>query len=157
MTNMSDALQSLMVFDEQSLQRLEALDPSGQNRLLERVMKAFELSLMRMSTQLAAAQDQHDLVGMRHVVHTLKSSAASVGALRLAQMCLDIETGLRGLSPADVPCQSALVADSVAGVLVEMRRVHAAVPALLERAHRLPQQATTGQAGGQAGAASAGH
>jgi HPt (histidine-containing phosphotransfer) domain-containing protein len=32
---------------------------------------------------------------IRHVAHTLKSSAASVGALRLSRLCAEIEAGAR--------------------------------------------------------------
>jgi HPt (histidine-containing phosphotransfer) domain-containing protein len=144
------------VFDQLALQRLQALDPSGQNHLLMRVMKAFDVSLQRLSSQLQMAREQRDLTAMRHVVHTLKSSSASMGALRLAQLCADVETRLRGLVampplPADAGTaawhEASAAADDGAGagagtvstfdirsvdaVLEEMRRVHAALPDLL--------------------------
>jgi HPt (histidine-containing phosphotransfer) domain-containing protein len=148
------------VFDHQALQRLQALDPSGQNHLLMRVMKAFEVSLQRLSSQLRTAREQRDLASMRHVVHTLKSSSASVGALRLAQLCADVETRLRGLvamPPMAATGGAAGYDDGAAGavstfdirtvdaVLEEMRRVHTALPDLLASvagaAARLPGSA----------------
>jgi HPt (histidine-containing phosphotransfer) domain-containing protein len=143
---MKKALEFMVVFDEEALQRLEALDPSGQNHLLVRVMKAFDMSLQRMSSQLVTALAERDLAGMRHVVHTLKSSAASVGALRLSQLCLEFENDLRGLpalaASSAVPAFEAAVADVVA----EMQRVQAGVPQVMARVDRVP---------GRAGAASA--
>jgi len=81
--------------DPQALSRLRELDPGGQNRLVERVLKAFDQSIGRMLTQLAEGQTAHDLAQVRQVLHTLKSSSHSVGALVLAQMCVDCELQLR--------------------------------------------------------------
>jgi CheY-like chemotaxis protein/HPt (histidine-containing phosphotransfer) domain-containing protein len=81
--------------DAQALQRLRELDPSGQNRLVDRVLKAFDTSIGRMLTQLAEGQASQDATLVRHVLHTLKSSSQSVGALALAQHCIDCEAQLR--------------------------------------------------------------
>ncbi|MEY4748436.1 MAG: hypothetical protein RIQ60_650 [Pseudomonadota bacterium] len=153
---MSDTPHLPTVFDEPALQRLEALDPTGQNQLFVRVMKAFEVSLMRMSAQLAGAREQHDLAGMRHVVHTLKSSAASMGALRLSQLCLDVEADLRGLSPAATPNGATVYSEVVGEVLTEMGRVQAAVPELLVRRQRAPARPSDAVSDRGTGAAPAG-
>jgi HPt (histidine-containing phosphotransfer) domain-containing protein len=91
------------VLDEEALQRLRELDPSGQNHLLERVLRAFEGSLLRLAPQLREARQRDDTQGIRHVVHTLKSSAASVGALRLSRLCAEIESLVRQEAPAGLP------------------------------------------------------
>ena len=91
------------VLDEEALQRLRELDPSGQNHLLERVLRAFEGSLLRLAPQLREARQRDDTQGIRHVVHTLKSSAASVGALRLSRLCAEIENLVRQEAPAGLP------------------------------------------------------
>ena len=83
------------MLDAQALERLRELDPGGRNRLLERVLKAFDASIGRMLTQLAEGQSGQDAALVRHVLHTLKSSSQSVGALALAQMCVDCEAQLR--------------------------------------------------------------
>jgi HPt (histidine-containing phosphotransfer) domain-containing protein len=122
------------VFDHQALHRLRALDPSGQNQLLVRVMKAFELSLQRLSTQLRDARQQQDVSAVRHAAHTLKSSSASVGALRLSGLCLDVETALRraGASFDVTPATAgAALAEPVDHLLDEIDRVQAALPAWL--------------------------
>ena len=83
------------VLDEASLQRLHELDPQGHNRVVERVLRAFEASLTRLLPQAAQALRQGDDDALRHVVHTLKSSSASVGALELSRGCGEIENRLR--------------------------------------------------------------
>ncbi len=83
------------VLDEQALARLRELDPRGANHLLERVLKAFETSVARLLPQLQEAHRLGDLAGIRHVAHTLKSSSASIGAIKLSQQCADIETMIR--------------------------------------------------------------
>ncbi len=86
---------SAPTLDPQALSRLRELDPGGQNRLVERVLKAFDQSIGRLLTQLAEGQAARDLAQVRQVLHTLKSSSHSVGALTLAQMCVDCELQLR--------------------------------------------------------------
>ena len=83
------------VLDAQALQRLRELDPTGNNRLLERVVLAFETSTGRLLPQLDEASASGDLDGVRHVAHTLKSSSASIGALKLSALCADIEGMIR--------------------------------------------------------------
>lgn len=81
--------------DAESLDRLRELDPGGKSHLLERVFQAFETSLSRLMPQLLEARAAGDLAGIRHVTHTLKSSSASIGALRMAQLCAEIEHMIR--------------------------------------------------------------
>lgn len=112
------------VLDEASLQRLHDLDPQGTNRVVERVLQAFEASLNRLLPQAQQALQQADLEALRHVVHTLKSSSASVGALQLSQHCSEIESRLR-LQQADG------LAQKLATLNAEGERVLAAVRRLL--------------------------
>jgi HPt (histidine-containing phosphotransfer) domain-containing protein len=58
---------------------------------MERVATAFDTSAARLLPQLLAAQAAGDAEGIRHVAHTLKSSAASVGAVKLSRMCAEME------------------------------------------------------------------
>ena len=110
--------------DEASLQRLHELDPDGKNHVVERVLQAFEASLRRLLPQGQQAFAQSDGDALRHVVHTLKSSSASVGALDLSRRCGDIENRLREGHVDDL--------DPLwAGLQHEGRRVLLAVQALL--------------------------
>ena len=78
--------------DEQALARLRELDPDGVSHLLERVVAAFLKSLDQQELVLSQGVDApRDLNALRHVAHTLKSAAASLGATALSQRCAEIE------------------------------------------------------------------
>ncbi len=81
--------------DAAALGRLSQLDPTGANRLLQRVLTAFQGSVARLQLQLEVARRDADLPAIRLVTHTLKSSAASIGAVALSQLCAEIETAIR--------------------------------------------------------------
>ncbi|HSV71039.1 MAG TPA: response regulator [Methylibium sp.] len=81
--------------DIAALQRLLDLDPGGVNRLLERVVQAFDTSIARLMPQLDTSMALGDMDGVRSVAHTLKSSMASIGALKLSALCADIERMIR--------------------------------------------------------------
>ena len=83
------------VLDAEALARLQALDPTGKAGLLPRVLSTYVLSLERQLGVLHSARLNADAQGQRHVAHTLKSSSASVGALKLSALCADIEHRLR--------------------------------------------------------------
>jgi CheY-like chemotaxis protein/HPt (histidine-containing phosphotransfer) domain-containing protein len=83
------------LFDAQAVQRLCALDPKGENKLLDRLFRTFEASLKRLIPQMVEAHDVQDLATIRLTAHTLKSSCASVGALKLSTLCADLESLIR--------------------------------------------------------------
>ena len=91
------------VLDADALERLRELDPQGKSRLLERVLRAFESSASRLARQFREARAADDMQGIRHVVHTLTSSSASIGALVLARLCAEIETSIRAVAFAALP------------------------------------------------------
>jgi HPt (histidine-containing phosphotransfer) domain-containing protein len=81
--------------DPAALQRLRDLDPKGASRLVERVFKAFADSVERMRPQLLAARDCANTDDLRHLAHTLKSSSASIGAIKLSRQCAEMESMAR--------------------------------------------------------------
>jgi HPt (histidine-containing phosphotransfer) domain-containing protein len=99
----SAASARVAVLDADALARLRELDPQGQSRLLERVLRAFESSASRLARQFTEARAAGDMQGVRHVVHTLKSSSASIGALALSQLCAEIEAAIRADAPGALP------------------------------------------------------
>lgn len=109
------------VLDEASLDRLRELDPTGQNGLLERVFKAFDSSAVRLMGQLAEARLTNDLHVIRHVTHTLKSSSASIGALKLSRLCADIEGMVRLSNSVGLPERLAAMDAEVEVVLAAVR------------------------------------
>ena len=91
-----------VTLDEAALNKLRELDPDGRRGVIKRVLAAFESSLVRWLGQLADRPDPIDAAAVGHIVHTLKSSASSVGAKDLAQACADIERRLRGGDAVDL-------------------------------------------------------
>lgn len=83
------------VLDPQAIVRLRELDPTGAAALIKRVLQAFETSAERLRLQLAAARGANDRASMRLVAHTLKSSSASLGAMRLSQLSAQAEAAIR--------------------------------------------------------------
>lgn len=115
------------VLDTVALERLRELDPLGANRLVQRVCKAFEVSLLRLVNQLPAPGQRTDLAAVRLVAHSLKSSSASVGAQRLSQLCAEIETMIR-------IGQTQHLDDRIATMALESKVVLKAIQQLLEPA-----------------------
>ena len=81
--------------DAKALRNLRLLDPTGTAGLLGRVLRTYRSSLARLLAQLDAAQARGDSAGIRLVVHTLKSSSASIGALVMSQLCGAAEAAVR--------------------------------------------------------------
>ena len=88
--------------DREALARLTELDPKGENKLHERVLRAFQTSAARLMPQLEAARLSGDRATVRLVAHTLKSSSASIGALKLSQVCAQVEGLIRSESADDL-------------------------------------------------------
>jgi HPt (histidine-containing phosphotransfer) domain-containing protein len=88
--------------DADALARLRELDPEGRHGVVERVLKAYEASLVRMLDQLAAQADAGDAAVVVAIAHTLKSSSASIGALGLAKTCAEVEHRLRTGEPGSL-------------------------------------------------------
>ncbi len=118
-------LQPEHIFDAEALQRLRELDPRGDNRLFERVSKAFETSAGRLMPQLMDAFHANDTTAIGHVAHTLKSSSASLGALKLSHLCAEIEAMIRRQTGEDL-------SQHVHDVVAETDRVLVGLRLLLE-------------------------
>lgn len=109
------------VLDAQALARLRELDPKGENKLVDRVLRAFETSALRLLPQLETARAGGDRAGVRHVAHTLKSSSASIGALTLSQHCAAVETLIREERPDDLEAPLAALLAELASVRQTIR------------------------------------
>ena len=114
------------LLDPEAIKRLRELDPSGGNKLLERVVTAFASSLDRLLPDLtrACGSEPPDFSTMRHVCHTLKSSSASLGALALSARCADIEARAR-------EGRGEGLAEQLDAMLQDIQQVRAALAALL--------------------------
>lgn len=114
--------------DTDALQRLRDLDPGGNNGLLERVLRAYESSALRLGQQLREARQRGDVQGVRHVAHTLKSSSASIGAMTLARLCAEIEAALRIEALGDLGERLDSMDRELAGVLQAVKPMLGATP-----------------------------
>ena len=116
------------VLDKQAVARLKELDPKGDNKLIERVSKAFENSVGRMLPQLEDAIKIGDHSGIAHVAHTLKSSSASIGALKLSQMCAEIEVMIRRQTGEDLSTNINAIRPEVERTIASLRLLLEAQP-----------------------------
>jgi HPt (histidine-containing phosphotransfer) domain-containing protein len=83
------------VLDPQAVDQLRRLDPSGSNRLIERIVEAYRGSADKLVPQLRESLARGDHAAVRMVAHTLKSSSQNIGASRLAQLCAAVEAMVR--------------------------------------------------------------
>lgn len=113
------------VFDQPTLKRLIELDPSGKNHLLDRVIHMFSASLDKYLMQIEAAWRDQDIKVISEVAHTLKSSAANVGALQVATSCQNLEQAIK------MP-EATLTAHSIDELKTAITRAKKVLPKLLE-------------------------
>jgi HPt (histidine-containing phosphotransfer) domain-containing protein len=116
------------VLDAAALARLIELDPQGENQLLERVFKAFESSTARLMPKLQESRVKADGAGIRHVAHTLKSASASLGAMKLSQLCAEVEHELRQPQPEGLEARVDAMAAEVELVLQVLKQLLEAKP-----------------------------
>lgn len=106
--------------DAQALAGLTMLDPTGANKLVQRVLSTYQTSLGRLLQQITDGQARGDNAAVRLAVHTLKSSSASIGALDLSRLCAAAEQAVRDGQLDTLP-------PILGGLQAEARRVALAV------------------------------
>ena len=111
------------VLDAEAIARLRDLDPNGASGLVGRVLHAFETSAGRLLPQLRAAQQSGDTAGVRFVAHTLKSSSASIGAVRFSALCAELENGIRLQQPIDLAAKVGAVERELQCVLAALAQL----------------------------------
>ena len=110
--------------DADALARLRELDPGDANGLIDRVVNAYLNSLDRLLPELAAGRGPTgSLDAIRQVAHTLKSSSASLGALKLSRHCAEVEQLARN-------GQSQRIEAEIDAMLDELGRARVALSAL---------------------------
>ncbi len=83
------------VLSREILATLRELDPAGGDGLLLRVAGLFLDAEPAIYSRIDGALAASDRTELRRAAHALKSSAANVGAVGLAQACADLEDALR--------------------------------------------------------------
>ncbi len=81
-----------LVINQEKLTMLSSLDADGSNHLLKNVLSVFQSSAPQTMSQINQAMLSKDADALRRAAHTLKSSAANVGAEQLAHLCKQIES-----------------------------------------------------------------
>ena len=112
------------VLDAAALARLAELDPQGSAGLVQRVLSTYANALERSRQELMLVRQPLQHEPLRHLVHTLKSSSASVGALALSALCAQVEHNLRSQEAGDI-------AKLLDAMQAEMQRVAGAVQTML--------------------------
>lgn len=92
--------------DPEPLRQLAAL---AKPEVIQRMIRTFVDSTRSRIEQLTTAAAKGDLATVRFEAHTLKSSSAAVGALRLSNLCLELEQ-LIDESAGDLPEVTAISA-----------------------------------------------
>ncbi|MEL6187017.1 MAG: Hpt domain-containing protein [Myxococcota bacterium] len=80
-----------VVLDPAALDQLRALQRPGRPNLVERVLGLFRTDGPQRLASLRSASAEQDWERLRREAHTLKSSAANIGAQRLREACGQVE------------------------------------------------------------------
>ena len=78
--------------DPRAWDSIRSLQRPGQPEMLCKVIDKYLTSSRRLIDAMREAVPQRDAEALHHTAHSLKSSSATVGALRLAALCKDMET-----------------------------------------------------------------
>lgn len=81
--------------DKSALKALQNLQMPGKPNILERVIVAFLSSSVILVTEMQEALVENDLARLQKSAHSLKSSSANVGALKLSEICKTLEMTCR--------------------------------------------------------------
>ncbi len=77
--------------DEDALEKLRELDPDGTEKLLESIIHSFFSSVPSELELMHAALLQQDGPTLRMKAHSMKSSSAYLGAMRMRDLCRELE------------------------------------------------------------------
>jgi signal transduction histidine kinase/DNA-binding response OmpR family regulator len=86
---------SMATLDPTALNSIAELDPGGQKGLVKRITALFVEDSARLLEALATALDAGDVEVARRSAHTLKSTAANVGGMALAQTAAATEQSIQ--------------------------------------------------------------
>ena len=88
------------ILDRAALDGIRALQTDGGPNVLKRVIDLYLDDAPKLIQRLKYAVAAEDAPEIERAAHTLKSTSASLGALKLAQLCKELETSARLNSPA---------------------------------------------------------
>ncbi len=79
------------VIDKDVLESLKELQLEGEPDFLDRLIRTYLDGTTPLVEQLASASLRNDMEEMRQIAHRMKSSSANVGAMKLADICQNLE------------------------------------------------------------------
>ncbi len=80
-----------LVFDAEPLEALKKIRTEGWEALVLRILAIFRENAPRLIEEMKRGRETQDLEAIRRAAHSLKSSAANIGAMNLAAFCKEIE------------------------------------------------------------------
>lgn len=108
--------------DDRVLDSLAALPLAGDKSLVNQVIQTYINSSLDLMTRLGEAIDRGDAECIRTAAHSLKSSSANVGAVRLAELCASIETSTRASDRASAVTLQRQIKNEYPRVIAALRR-----------------------------------
>ena len=79
------------VIDQLVLDQIRAIDASGAGGLLEKIIDMYLDESARIQTEMAIAIEAGDAPALYQLAHTLKSTSANVGAMKVADVSKTLE------------------------------------------------------------------
>jgi CheY-like chemotaxis protein/HPt (histidine-containing phosphotransfer) domain-containing protein len=107
--------------DPKALDAIRALQREGKPDLLARVINIYLEDSLRLLEALRQAVSEGDGAGVKRTAHSLKSSSANVGAVRLSSLCKDLERVDEDVPLEQVDQMVAQIEDEYASVRGELR------------------------------------
>jgi CheY-like chemotaxis protein/HPt (histidine-containing phosphotransfer) domain-containing protein len=87
------------VLDGTVLAGIRALEETGNQGLLERVIRLYLSEAPRLMGEVRSAAEKGDMGSILRAVHALKSSSANVGAIGFSELCRKVEGSMRAGEP----------------------------------------------------------
>ncbi len=91
------------VIDQSVLNSLRDLQMEGKPDILKRVIDAYLSSTASLVETLKEAYSAMDIDGIQNSAHSLKSSSANVGAIKLSELCKELEMNCRNNTLENAP------------------------------------------------------
>lgn len=84
-----------MLIDPTPLDAIRALEQAGQPSLLDTIVRMFVEQSETLAGQIRDAAQAGNADAVREAAHSLKSSSANVGAMRVSELSFDLEVASR--------------------------------------------------------------
>ncbi|MEM1187810.1 MAG: response regulator [Pseudomonadota bacterium] len=92
----SPSAEEASVLDESILERLDAFRQSGGADVVSNIIGVYLRDSRPKVATMESAATERDIASLRDTAHSLKSSSANVGALRLSSLCAEVERAADG-------------------------------------------------------------